>query len=228
VDELEAPAAASARKAFKPRQQPLPVCNGKTPFLCDALGKGQKNDRGEYPECLSAPELQGLSCRRIKPIDLGCLPTPPPAASCTVPGEHYRPGGEEGSMGVQPGEPSPTRDPDVVGGFNYWAGRFPSVSVYLVLDPATRKVTVIRDDASLAKLFAPVDAPGKALQLLALRASASEWRAVEPRGGGFQAWVLAEDTPFGCGRSELIQTSAEIDRSGKLSNVREVVVEFGV
>jgi hypothetical protein len=49
----------------------------------------------------------------------------------------------------------------------------------------------------------------------------------KPRGDGYRAWVVGTDMPAGCSRAQLIETSADIDRAGKLSNLLEVVVPFG-
>jgi len=117
-DGLTSAEAASAKAAFHPPSSHLPICQHETPFLCDALGRGKREESGQYAECAGAPEL-GVACSSIQPLDLGCLDEPPAAASCrvgAVGGTRAR--GEEGSMGRLPGGADPSRDPNRWNGFN--------------------------------------------------------------------------------------------------------------
>lgn len=229
LDELSPAEAASARAAFRPAAASLPRCTKPTPFLCEVLGHGKKNDRDRYEDCEKAPEVSASGCRDLEPLDLGCLDAPPPAATCRIDADGLRsnhalepPVGDAQGPGGLPG-----RNPNLVGGFDAWNGKRPSVKVYLVLPPGAKQAKVVRNDADLAAVFNPVDTPAKALQLLSLRASSPEWRAVEARGDGWQAWVLGSDSPGGCSQAYLCETSAHISRSGKVTGVREQIVSYG-
>jgi hypothetical protein len=221
LSDLTPAEAASANKMFHPKDGAIPRCSAKTPFLCDALGKGTKDARDRYSDCLAAPEVIKAACMTIAPVDFGCLDSPPPAALCRV-----KATSEIYERIEQQLEPNATTAREL-SGFDPWFGRTPSVTVYLVLDPATRAVRTIGKPSELGALYAPVHSPAKALQLLGRMSGGGQWRAAEPRGNDWNVWLLTHSSPAGCSREALVQVSALVTRSGQVRRNSDVTLQYG-